>query len=95
MNKEEAKRCVGKGWANIIDEFYNRMSKDASVFSVKEKFGCLRIDGVGTLDLEMEMEKRSSTICEECGKDGETRDLPWILTLCDEHYIEHKNKITE
>ena len=39
-------------------------------------------------------EVMSYTICEECGKPGIVRkDLPWIRTLCQEHYeheVEHK-----
>ena len=66
------------------------MPKDASVFSVKEKFGGLRIDGIGTSDLEIELEERSQKICEECGQTGEIRDLNWIRTLCTAHYVERK-----
>ena len=29
-------------------------------------------------------EERSGEICEECGKPGKIRDLPYILTLCDD-----------
>lgn len=86
MKKDDAKRCVGPGWATLIDELFDRMPDGASVFSVKEKYGGLRIDGIGTSDLEIELGERSQTICEECGEPGEVRNLNWIRTLCDEHY---------
>ena len=78
MTREEAKRCVGPGWAKLIDELFDRMPEGAEVFSIKEKFGGLRIDGIGTDDLEIELEERSHKICEECGEPGELRDLSWI-----------------
>jgi hypothetical protein len=62
---------------------------------VKEKFGTLRIyytdysndpDYVsGVIDLA---ENMSAYICEECGRPGITRNLPWIQTLCENHYID-------
>jgi hypothetical protein len=63
---------------------------------VKEKFGGLRIyftdrtmyseyiDGVFDIT-----ERMSKHICEECGRPGITRNnLPWIKTLCENHYID-------
>ena len=36
-------------------------------------------------------EKKSGSVCEECGKTGEIRkDLRWIRTLCDECYGNYK-----
>ena len=90
MTKEEAKRCVGAGWGGLIDELFDRLPERARLFSVKEKYGCLRIDGIGTENLESELEERSLKICEECGNDGELRDLNWIRTLCDSHYKSRK-----
>lgn len=41
-----------------------------------------------------EAENKSSTICEICGRQGSLRaDLPWMKTLCDEHYNRRKLKI--
>ena len=64
---------------------------------VKEKFGGLRIyftdrtmyseyiDGVFDIT-----ERMSEHICEECGRPGITRNnLPWIKTLCENHYIDN------
>ncbi|MBI2449665.1 hypothetical protein HYV49_05205 [Candidatus Pacearchaeota archaeon] len=58
---------------------------------VKEKWGMLNMyltfDTDEMYDLISEYEEKSKTICEDCGKPGSLRDdLPWILTLCDEHY---------
>lgn len=86
MNIEEAKRCVGKGWHGLINELFDRMPEGTNVYSIKEKYGTLRIDCIPGSDLEIELERKSSTICEECGENGETRDLPWIRTLCDGCY---------
>ena len=67
-----------------------KLEKYESVFSIKEKYGGLRIDGIGTDDLEIELEEKSQKICEECGKAGELRDLSWVRTLCTEHYKERR-----
>lgn len=54
---------------------------------VKEKFAGLRIYMTYyNKELEniiSEAEKRSYTICERCGADGEVREGGWIKTLCD------------
>ena len=40
------------------------------------------------IDLEINKAgNKSSTICDVCGKQGSLRaDLPWMKTLCDDHY---------
>ena len=92
MNREESKRCVGAGWGKLLDEFYDLLPADAKIISVKEKYGGLRIDGFGySSELGQALEEKSNLICEICGERGETRDLPWILTLCDKHYKEKLN----
>jgi hypothetical protein len=56
---------------------------------VKEKYGTLRLyfttypDGIG--EIEMEAEKKSETVCEECGKPGKLRGQGWYYTSCVEH----------
>lgn len=65
------------------------------VTQVKEKFGGLRFyvnqatDEVNNyIDLA---EKKSYTICEFCGEPGSAnRDLGWVKTVCDKHYMERK-----
>jgi hypothetical protein len=86
----------------IIDRHLDRKHKTnpyaghITLDQVKEKFGGLRIyftdhshyseyiDGVFDLT-----EAMSEHICEECGRPGITRNtLPWIQTLCENHYID-------
>ena len=63
---------------------------------IKEKFGTLRIYYTdyskspeyisGVFDFA---EAMSEHMCEECGRPGITRNnLPWIKTLCENHYID-------
>ncbi len=72
---------------------------------IKEKFGILQFYHVFTdytknkeshkkIDLAIdEAENKSSTICEICGRQGSLRaELPWMKTLCDEHYIDRKKQ---
>ena len=55
---------------------------------VKEKFGGLRIyvdfATEEMYDMIDEAEKKSYTICEECGAEGKVRSGGWIRTLCDD-----------
>ena len=96
INREDAKECVGKGWSGLIDEIYDLISPEVCIFSIKEKYGGLRINGYGFTSEEDdkidEICNRSETVCEVCGEKGEPRDLPWILTLCDKCYKEKINK---
>jgi hypothetical protein len=72
------------------------------VFQIKEKFGGLRfyadVDGsveiAGALAaLVSEAERRSYSICEVCGAEGELRrERSWIRTLCDTHDREAANR---
>jgi hypothetical protein len=93
ISNEQAKRMVGPGWGKIIDDFYRKVPPEAWIHSMKEKFGTLRIDGYNIpWETEEEAMKQSEVTCEFCGDPGETRDLPWILTLCDKHYKEKLDK---
>ena len=89
ITREQAKRCVGLGWHELIDEFYDEFP-DVHMVQVKEKFGmlCLYHD-MGTdasMDKEVDIMNRSQKMCEECGKPCEQRDIRnWVWTLCDEH----------
>jgi hypothetical protein len=64
---------------------------------IKEKFGGLRfyIDGYSEeawAVIEI-AEGECSKLCELCGGPGEIRtDLGWIVTLCEEHYLEAEKK---
>lgn len=84
---DEAQSMVGIGWGGILTEFYSKLPPEAYINTVKEKYGVLNIYGGGySVDLEIEAMEKSSKICEICGDGGELRELPWVLTLCDNHY---------
>ena len=84
---DQCKRCVGPGWAGLIDEIYAALPVDAHISDVKEKYGSLRfyVDGVSeeVYDIIDKCELRSYIICEVCGKPGRVRKGGWIKTLCD------------
>lgn len=91
MELEQAKRGVGGGWSKLIEELYERKPEGCIITHVKEKYGGLRIEAVGETteefwSLERELEEKSEHICEFCGDPGEIRDMPWILTLCQDCY---------
>lgn len=55
---------------------------------VKEKFGTLRFYIRGDSQMQAianEAERKSSSVCEECGAPGVLREGSWIRTTCDEH----------
>lgn len=93
------------GWKPILDTFKEYLDKDCKLdlsahkkptFAYKEKWGELVIDcrvnfTTANHDVADFCESLSSRVCCECGRTGESRDLPWILTLCDECYKEIKN----
>lgn len=89
ISKEDAKRCVGPGWSNLIDSIYDRLPEDAYIFQIKEKYGGLRFDvssNESILDFIGEVENESLSICELCGDPGEPRETGWIKTLCNKHF---------
>lgn len=83
---------VGKGWSSLINEVFDYLEQHrthSKVVQVKEKWGGLRIytDVIDDkLDEKIrEVEKKSYTICEDCGAPGALRSGGWYRTLCDEH----------
>jgi len=89
-SREEAKQSVGKGWGNLIDILFDAKPEETRVAQVKEKFGGLRFY-VDNADkdyraLVSKIEGLSYSICENCGKLGETssRGRGWIKTQCKE-----------
>jgi hypothetical protein len=80
---------VGDGWFDLIKELSEKLEPMGVVaMQVKEKFGGLRFYVThatdAAWDLIEEAERKSETICEECGDPGEIRDdRHWVLTLCD------------
>ena len=94
ITREQAKRCVGKGWHGLIDEFYDKYPEEW-VNQVKEKYGrlCLYHNGSDeSTDLELSIRERSSGMCEQCGARCTTTVLRgWMWTLCDLHAKEKED----
>ena len=91
----------GDGWYNILDNLCGSIASYRDVDNViidqiKEKFGTLRFyvtGGDAMVDGMIWMaEHMSGYTCEKCGNPGELRNLPWLVTLCDEHYDERTMK---
>ena len=95
----------GDGWYSLLREMCGEIAAayraagrpvDLTVEQVKEKYGQLQfyyhpwdpmID-----DIIGRYEERSAGVCEVCGAPGCLRtDLPWIQTLCEEHYARKKD----
>lgn len=79
---------VGDGWGDLLRDLSAKLAPlGARAAQVKEKFGGLRFylhsetDEMSAL-IEV-AEKKSYTICEQCGQPGERRQGGWIRTLCD------------
>lgn len=90
--REAALDSVGKGWAPLIHELFDRLpqiSPTIKIIQVKEKWGGLRIYTDVYLErlekLIQDLETRSFSMCERCGNLGVLRQGGWYMTLCDEH----------
>lgn len=65
------------------------------IFSMKEKYGELNITVFGSLEspglneqvfnLVLKYESLSSSVCEQCGREGKPTSGGWIKTLCKDH----------
>ena len=81
-----------------IKELLENGAGSITITEIKEKFGELRIyyiledvhdtDAFAVSQFITEAETLSTRTCEICGEPGKTRDLPYIVTLCDKHYSE-------
>ena len=93
INHETARLCVGPGWRMLLDEVYDALPDGAIITGVKQKYGGLRInaDYINDefFDFVCDIETRSFTVCEMCGKPGKPSG-GWILTLCDECWEERR-----
>ena len=89
----------GDGWLPLLDELFAGIEavvrrdklKDFQIDQIKEKFGTLRVYVSGANreihKLIREAEVRSGSICERCGKPGQTASMDgWYVTLCERHY---------
>lgn len=78
---------LSKKIQKLIDE--KKISKNFSVYQIKEKFGFLRYyPNFSTYELDKlidQAEEQSMITCEQCGKKGKIRDIGehWYMTLCD------------
>lgn len=94
----------GNGWNHLIEELIEKITPYAedieltiNIIQIKEKFGMLTVYPDSYMEpiasIIDEYEKKSMTICEECGDPGEFRnDLGWKQTLCDIHYQSKKKR---
>jgi len=100
LKRDTAIQSVGTGWKQLIENLYDAKPKSTHVMQVKEKWGGLRFYvsfcPEWYSDLIDYYEYKSYQLCEVCGEKGTLRnDLGWVLTLCDKHYEEVKNKRKE
>lgn len=83
------------GRGSAVVEFGRR--KPLKVLQIKEKFGGLRIYVWGGTpkvnDIIREGEAMSHMICAHCGAPGELRHLDFMLTLCDAHFAEIRERM--
>lgn len=88
----------GDGWFELIYnlseklEQYNQQNQDCPIQAVqiKEKYGelCFYTNHYGNdemLKLVDETERKSSAVCEVCGKPGKLYTDGWWYTACDDH----------
>lgn len=93
-----------EGWQEMvlgllkkIDEHALEAKMDIEIAQVKSKFGTLRCyiyngDEVCRAWIR-DAEERSATMCEVCGGEAQRRVWgTWIVTMCDEHNEQGKNK---
>ena len=100
IQEQEALTMVGPGWSDLIRYVYKERSFldfPPDIITVKEKWGGLRIyTGIYNDKFDriiMDVEKRSFSICEQCGASGKLRqEVPGsrYFTACDEHKLNSK-----
>jgi len=100
ITREQAKDMVGKGWGKLVDKFYDAKPTDVIVSDVKEKYGWLRFYYYNSTtvfdDLADSIEKESSYICDQCGKEGENKEMRgWYSTLCYDCREELRDKLAK
>jgi len=107
IGKEPVFCQCGDGWYSVIDNLCKKITEtlsiqeltDLRIDQVKEKYGTLRFyySGVDYNKIEhftIEAEEESARVCEECGKQGKTReDNAYIQTLCDKHAEEQRKSV--
>lgn len=98
----------GGGWYKILDELFEKISKNENVIlaQVKEKWGQLRIyiahdsEFLEVWPIQEEeifflveaAEKKSLKVCEFCGKKGKPQNTSWVKVLCNKCADKHFHK---
>ena len=91
VNREQAKTCVGEGWAGLIDKIYDQLTEEMIVCQVKEKIGSLRVyvqfASESVRDLINDTQQESYSICELCGAPSvqSANEYRSTTTRCDLH----------
>ncbi len=94
MNRLEAKKWIlekcGKGWLSLIDEVYDNLPEGIEIIQVYQKYAGLRVDinpeSESFEDFLSEIENRSYSLCEICGKEARQYDIHgWEYTRCADH----------
>jgi len=93
LTEEDAVKCVGKGWEQLIRKVYNAkegLGIPVGIIQVKEKWGGLRIYADYYVkeieDVIREVCEQSLSMCETCGSPaGLVKKGTWYQTLCEEH----------
>lgn len=87
---------VPKGWLNLVDEMAEKIQEEIEksniktfiVMQMKEKCGMLTVYSFGANDvidnIVLEYEKKSKTVCCECGKPATKISLGWICPWCND-----------
>lgn len=96
------------GWKEIVadtDAMLRFIDPDYKIAQIKEKFGFLRyyiysektgVEQQIMLAITSKAERRSESVCMECGKFGNLRDdRYWIVTLCDDCNVKRNEEIAK
>ena len=94
----------GDGWYDLIDDTLSRIEQHCAtngsglpaITQIKEKFGSLRIYLTPTTDAFMSIltaaERKSATICEQCGRPGTLVSAPFPHATCGSNHNGSRNK---
>lgn len=92
---------IDDGWLGLINSLVTALETTGDPFpeivQIKTKFGGLRFYVQGATELQrrmiMETEKRSTDLCEKCGRIAETVVIGgWWITLCEDHKAEEESR---